>query len=79
LRGTRRAAGGGYEIRAARPFVANLGGLGRRTAGLAAFAPARKAKAGFNQETRLAGCVAVRGRLELPGALHAIVGKSLSG
>jgi hypothetical protein len=79
LRGTRRAAGGGDEIGAARPFIANLGGLGRRITRLAMFVPARKAKAGFNQETSLAGGVAVRGRLELPGALHAIVGKSLPG
>src|SRR6202022_1678373 len=30
-----------------------------------------------SQETSLAGCIAVRGRLELPGDLRAIIGKSL--
>ena len=87
---SRCAAGGGDEIRAARPFFAIIRGLGRHatlSAGFILFAPARKAMAGFNEKTggtlvsSAPFCIAICSvpGPEFPGSLHAICGKCLPG
>ena len=77
------------EIRAAGPFLAIMRGLGRPaalSAWLAIFAPARKAKAGFNENggagsSFTAFCIAIEGIHwpDFPGSLSAIRAKCLPG